>query len=1046
MISEWSRRFAQRLRRLFAPARLLEQRFRLPTRLGLEELEPRTVPSLTPTGSEFQLNTSSAGVHLTFPQSPGAIASNSSGETVVTWSSSAADGNGYGVLARVFNSNGVAQSPEVHVNQTTAGNQEYSAVAINSAGGFVVTWSSQNPVTLIWTVCARRFDSQGHPLGGEFTVSNNPSFSQQNSTVAMDANGNFVVTWTSQSSPFSNIEAQFYNASGTAIGTTVQVNQYILGNQAFSSAAMDSAGDAVITWSSSGQDGSGYGIYAQRYQAGGSAVGTPFLVNSYTAGNQEYSTLAMNPTSGNFTITWSDDTQNGLNWGIYGQRYLLNGTTSGGEFAISTNTSYAQQYSRVAIAPNGYSLVTWTSNGQDGNGFGIYAQLYDASGTAVGAPFLVNTTTTGNQQYSSLAMGTNAVPWIMWSGAGTGGADGIWGQRYALSTGTAQPLTVTGQPLAATEGNSYSGVVASFTDPNTSAVAGDFSATISWGDGQTSTGTVTSNGAGGFNVTASNTYAEAGSYTATIAVQDNGTGGTGSGTAAATVADAALTATGTPFSAVEGSSFSGVVANFTDANPNAVATDFSATTTWGDGSTSSATVASDGVGGFNVSGSKAYAEAGSYTFTVSIHDVDGGNASATGTATISDASLAASGSVAISAQEGSPFSGVVATFTDGNPLSAPPDFSATISWGDGQSSTGSIALSSGTFKVSSSHTYVQAGSYTVTISIQDAEGSSASTSATANISSAPLSASGQPFSAQEGSVFSGVVATFSDGNPFATPGDFSATITWGDGQTGIGSISLNAGVFSVSGSHSYAEAGGYAVLTSIQDIDGDSASTSAAATLTDAPLSASGQSFTVQEGSPYGGVVATFTDGNALATAGDFTATVTWGDGRTGTGTITQNAGVFSISASHTYAEAGSYTVQVAIHDAEGSSASTSATATVSDAALTATGQAVSAQEGSAFSGVVATFTDANPLATAADFSATVTWGDGQTSTATISLSGGTFSVAASHTWAEAGSYTIQVSILDAQGSSASTSAAATISDAALSAAGQSFSVLEVPS
>ena len=84
MIWQWSRRFAQRLRRLFAPARLLEQRFRLPSRLILEELEPRTVPSFTATGSEFQLNSTSAGIHSTFLQSPGAVASNSSGETVAT--------------------------------------------------------------------------------------------------------------------------------------------------------------------------------------------------------------------------------------------------------------------------------------------------------------------------------------------------------------------------------------------------------------------------------------------------------------------------------------------------------------------------------------------------------------------------------------------------------------------------------------------------------------------------------------------------------------------------------------------------------------------------------------------------------------------------------------------------------------------------------------------------------------------------------------------------------------------------------------------------
>ena len=41
-------------------------------------------------------------------------------------------------------------------------------------------------------------------------------------------------------------------------------------------------GGFVVTWTSDGQDGSGYGIYGQRYAADGTAVGSEFRVNTFT--------------------------------------------------------------------------------------------------------------------------------------------------------------------------------------------------------------------------------------------------------------------------------------------------------------------------------------------------------------------------------------------------------------------------------------------------------------------------------------------------------------------------------------------------------------------------------------------------------------------------------------------------------------------------------------------------------------------------------------------------------------------------------------------
>ena len=80
------------------------------------------------------------------------------------------------------------------------------------------------------------------------------------------------------------------------------------------------------------QDGSGCGIYGQRYAADGTPVGSEFRANTYTSSDQIYSSVtALN--DGGFVVTWSSLGQDGSGYGIYGQRYAADGTPAGSEFA-----------------------------------------------------------------------------------------------------------------------------------------------------------------------------------------------------------------------------------------------------------------------------------------------------------------------------------------------------------------------------------------------------------------------------------------------------------------------------------------------------------------------------------------------------------------------------------------------------------------------------------------------------------------------------------------------------------------------------------------
>jgi hypothetical protein len=206
-----------------------------------------------------------------------------------------------------------------------------------------------------------------------------------------------------------------------------------------------------------------------------------------------------------------------------------------------------------------------------------------------------------------------------------------------------QPITAIGTTVNSVEGAPFAGVVATFTDPDTTATASEYSATINWGDGTAPTAGAISGPTGGpFNVTGTHTYIEEGTYAITIVITDvDNPTNTATATSIATVADAPLTATCT--NKVSGQMFSGVVASFTDANPFATVADFTAAINWGDLTLPTpGTVTANATGGFDVSGAHTYTSTGTFTVTTTINDVGGSSATTSCTVLIGAATTGGS--------------------------------------------------------------------------------------------------------------------------------------------------------------------------------------------------------------------------------------------------------------------------------------------------------------------------------------------------------------------------------------------------------------------
>ena len=187
-------------------------------------------------------------------------------------------------------------------------------------------------------------------------------------------------------------------------------------------------------------------------------------------------------------------------------------------------------------------------------------------------------------------------------------------------------------------------------------------------------------------------------------------------------------------------------------------------------------------------------------------------------------------------------------------------------------------------------------------------------------------------SATEGALFSGPVATAPiTCTPVASP---AATIDWGDNTVGTtATVTASGSQLEISGAHTYAEAGAYAGSVSgyyLCNRDQVGFSATFTAQVADASLRLSPAAPpALTAGTGFSGMVATLVDANPDASLADYTVGLTWGDGTSSAAAVSAGAGEFGVTGTHTYANPGSYDVQVAIRDRGGAEVTASETVTV---------------------------------------------------------------------------------------------------------------------
>lgn len=214
-------------------------------------------------------------------------------------------------------------------------------------------------------------------------------------------------------------------------GAEFQVNAHTAGRQTAPAATGDGAGNFAIVWTSgeygsASQDGSGPGVVGQRFGAADARVGTEFQANTYTTEGQRSPAVASDP-SGGFVVVWTSssyqfptDTQDGDGGGVFAQRFDATGTKLAAEIQVNQHTQQDQDAAAVARDATGNFVVVWRSDdsgapGPNDDTSGIFGRRYDGNGAPLGDEFLVNAYTTGSQTSPAVASDSDGGFVVVWS-------------------------------------------------------------------------------------------------------------------------------------------------------------------------------------------------------------------------------------------------------------------------------------------------------------------------------------------------------------------------------------------------------------------------------------------------------------------------------------------------------------------------------------------------------------------------------------------------------------------------------------------------------
>ena len=384
-------------------------------------------------GDEFLVNTYTTG-----NQGYDEIATDGAGNFIAVWEGDGdQDGDFWGVFGQRFAADGSPLGGEFQVNSFSLDYQVQPHVDAMANGAFVVVWQSYyQDANDDFDVFGQRFDSGGDPVGNEFQVNTYTTGYQGHATVAMSSSGGFLVVWESEFQDLSQdgLFGRLYDSDGDPVSGELQINTSTAGDQN-DARAMPFGSGFLVVWESTSFDGDNEGVVMQEFDASASFVGDEMQVNTYTTGDQEDPELAI-AADGTVAVVWESTGQDGSGDGVFGQVFDSNLQPVGQEFRANEATTANQEDASVLADGQGGFVVVWESFGLTGPDLEIAGRRFDLQGNTLGGEFMVNTEDVDDQDHPAIAGGTDGKPLLVaWRSFGghDGSLAGVFGQRLEIA-------------------------------------------------------------------------------------------------------------------------------------------------------------------------------------------------------------------------------------------------------------------------------------------------------------------------------------------------------------------------------------------------------------------------------------------------------------------------------------------------------------------------------------------------------------------------------------------------------------------------------------
>jgi|GEM_PF-1486173 len=269
-----------------------------------------------------------------------------------------------------------------------------------------------------------------HALLDDFQVNENIGRCDHLSpAIAVAGDGRFVVVWQDERDFYTDVYAQRFQADGTAVGKSFKVNEALNTEHYVPAIGIDNQGNFIVVWQDYRQGDAD--IFGQRFDWAGNKLGFNFRVNDDTGqAAQANPKIAVNA-GGNFIVVWVDQRNGETNSDIYGQRFHPDGTTVGNNFQIDEPPNTIQIMPDVALNDSGVFVVVWQDYRNANFEPDIYYQFFDQTGLPINTNQQVNDDTNfQKQQAPVVALNQTGQFVIAWQDFRNNQAD-IFAQYFA---------------------------------------------------------------------------------------------------------------------------------------------------------------------------------------------------------------------------------------------------------------------------------------------------------------------------------------------------------------------------------------------------------------------------------------------------------------------------------------------------------------------------------------------------------------------------------------------------------------------------------------